>query len=313
MAVSNKNSEAHLLALISDFRYATISTNYDGTDMTLPSTCVSSFEPSVAFMIPGTDSETTTLDWPVVAVARIITVLWEEANLKQFPESLAASLRVGMGLPATPSTSDSPTRFQPSGIPPPTAPASPSDEPAPHLSGGVIAGIVVGAVTFISALGILGYFAIARRWKKNRAYPDNPSEGPSPKSLSLIERILHWRKPIPPHPEIAEMETGNNIYKYFSGGAWRSELQGNNQPPSTGDGANALSVSDASHDSHRMSRYSKVTAVNPISMELEGSMPVTQHQPPIAETDENVEDISHSPPSVLKEGSGGDSSVSRAT
>ena len=94
------------------------------------------------------------------------------------------------------------------------------------------------------------------------------------------------------------MEIGNNVYKYFSDGEWRSELQGSNaKSPGSGPKADSPrprfelpSISESSQLDHRVSSCSGLTAVNPISMELEGSVPMRQTQPLIEETGEDVQE-----------------------
>ncbi|RYP93186.1 hypothetical protein DL770_000661 [Monosporascus sp. CRB-9-2] len=116
----------------------------------------------------------------------------------------------------------------------------------------------------------------------------------------VTEWIKRLRKGNPPrHPGIPEMETGENVYKYFSGGAWRTELHGSpSRNPSDGLHINAHGVRAELHSNHmrntsdsfqvdpRVSDYPGSQVISPIQTELEGSVP--RNQPTVEEVGEKA-------------------------
>lgn len=256
------------------------------------------------------ESTTTIINSTVTAVGQDITVIWKEGDLSLFPEQFAASLRVGMGLAPFPSGSTQGSSYMPPATSTATATAVPSEESesASRLSGGAIAGISLGVAALFIALGILGYFAAARRWKGKLPVVGNPGEStptmrPRGGRFSASEWIRRWRETVPHHPEVPEMETGENIYKHFSGGVWRSELHGSHsRNPSDGPHVDPHRIRAELHSNHsrnlsedsqvdsRASYYSGLTALNPIAMELEGSIPARQS--PIPEVSEEAHRVS---------------------
>jgi hypothetical protein len=69
---------------------------------------------------------------------------------------------------------------------------------------------------------------------------------------------------------LPELDQGQNVYKHFSGGAWRAELHG----------TYSRNPSDGLQVDSRFSHYSESTAVVGAPMELEGSVPVRQETIP---------------------------------
>ncbi|KAI0857385.1 hypothetical protein F4860DRAFT_490001 [Xylaria cubensis] len=192
---------------------------------------------------------------------------WHETDLSSFPESLAASLRVGMGLPPF-TTKSMPT------MPTESSPASGSNDvglpnSSVYLSKDAIAGIGAGVAVAVLLIGALGYLALSRRWKR----PDHEVEQQD-SALSNVEtnkhgwlrRITRWKKD--PRPDLPEMDQGQNIFKYFRGSAWRAELQGTHN-------RNPNDNSQVGHD-----HDSAAVVEDPI--ELEGSVPVVQETVPEA-------------------------------
>ncbi|RYO96822.1 hypothetical protein DL765_011395 [Monosporascus sp. GIB2] len=113
--------------------------------------------------------------------------------------------------------------------------------------------------------------------------------------LGITEWIRRLRKgDLLRHPGIPEMETGENVYKYFSGGAWRTELHGSPlRNPGDGPHIDAHEVRAELHNNHlrntsdssqvdpRVSDYPGSQVISPIPTELEGSVP--RNQPPVLE------------------------------
>ncbi|RYP45188.1 hypothetical protein DL768_008420 [Monosporascus sp. mg162] len=136
-------------------------------------------------------------------------------------------------------------------------------------------------------------------WRKRQSTVEHPSETTpstiSKRLLGAAEWIRRLRKgDLPRHPGIPEMETGENVYKYFSGGAWRTELYGNpSRNPSDGPHIDPHSVRAELHNNHlrntsdypqvdpTVSDYPGSKVINPIPTELEASMP--RSQPPVFE------------------------------
>ncbi|KAI1263992.1 hypothetical protein F5Y18DRAFT_93125 [Xylariaceae sp. FL1019] len=165
---------------------------------------------------------TTVLTTPIKGVVfRNPTIYWQPKDISSFPESLAASLRVAMGLPAftsnpsatalSPSSTILPVTILPSTTIPTTSSqgsslssssnsAANSERAAISLSRGAIAGISIGAVIVLLFVGIMGFLAMSRRWLRNKEEQEGQPA------------------------EAAEMDQENSVYKHFSGGAWRSEL-----------------------------------------------------------------------------------------
>ncbi|RYO86621.1 hypothetical protein DL766_009448 [Monosporascus sp. MC13-8B] len=131
-------------------------------------------------------------------------------------------------------------------------------------------------------------------WRKRRSTTEHPSETtPSTTSkrlLGVAEWIRRFRKgDLPRHPGIPEMEPGENVYKYFSGGAWRTELHGSfSRNPSDGPHIDPYGVRAELHSNHlrntsdssqvdpRVSDYHGSRVIGPIPSELEGSVPRSQ-------------------------------------
>ncbi|KAI0545241.1 hypothetical protein F4679DRAFT_481502 [Xylaria curta] len=186
---------------------------------------------------------------------------WHETDLSSFPASLAASLRVGMGLPAF-TTKSMPT------LPTESSPARGSNDTelpnsSVYLSKGAIAGISAGVAVAVLLIGALGYLALSRRWKG----PDHEVEQQDT-TLSNVETnkcrwlgwIMRWKKDS--QPDLPEMDQGQNIFKYFRGGAWRAELHGTH--------------THNPNDNSQIGHGNGLTAVVGDPIELEGSIPVRQ-------------------------------------
>ncbi|KAH9898811.1 hypothetical protein F4778DRAFT_198667 [Xylariomycetidae sp. FL2044] len=263
-------------------------------------TCVSTFESTVAVYVFDTEtrvvafspiiglttltttvltSTTTVLTTAGVAVGEYIEIYWHEDDLSSFPASLAASLRVAMGLPAyeTSSTSSSggssSTSQTASSM---TSVAARPTEQQAGLSRGAIAGISVGVAVSVLIICFLGFLALSRRWKKKKS--ERPGHGnqnppvtrPEGPFFGCLSWVLRWGRSTPIRPDLPEMDQGDNVYKHFSAGAWRSELHGSHSKKNLGgDGSQ-------NNDHPRDSRYSGSTAVSSAQqpMELEGSVPV---------------------------------------
>ncbi|KAI0454987.1 hypothetical protein F5B21DRAFT_514322 [Xylaria acuta] len=234
-----------------------------------PPQCVSSFEPPVTALIPdpiGGNPNfplTTVLNSTVIAVGTYLAMWWRKSDLSSFPESLAASLRVGMGLPAFTTT---PMTIHPTESS--SAPASnvtgPQDSAA-HISKGVIAGISTGVAVAVLLIGTLGYLALSRRWKKPRLEAEQQAKISSARRTNnsrWLHRIMRWKKA--PLPDLPEMDQGQNIYKYF---------RGNTQ----------------SDDNSQVNRGYSSTAVVGDRIELEGSIPVCQETVPEAVSEASQE------------------------
>lgn len=261
-------------------------------------TCLSSFNPpSIVWTTDTSGIDTTTIiSSPVTAIGKDMTVIWAESDLSLFPQTLAASLRVGMGLPPFPSISAPASSTH---IPSATVIPSGETELPPKLSPAAVAGIGFGVATLALVLGFLGYFSLARRWKTKQHNAEDRSEATPPtKSKGIFgssEWVKRWRKSAPPHPGIAEMETGDNIYKHFSGGTWRSELHGSYlrspslQSPSDRPHVDAHKLGAGLHSNHSRNPSDGSRVIRPIAMELEGSMPT--RQAPILEVGEDIEKI----------------------
>ncbi|KAI1738007.1 hypothetical protein F4680DRAFT_450404 [Xylaria scruposa] len=229
--------------------------------------CLSSFEPPVTAYLT-TDQEhrfwgTTVLNSPVIAKGSYIIVYWHEKDLSSFPESLAASLRAGMGLPAFPTSTmrmTTPTESVPTTIS--TNPDAGRQNSSVHMPKGVIAGISVGVGVAVLLIGALGYLTLSRRWKKpgrDSKQQDKTLSAMRTNSFVWIRRIMRWKRDL---PDLPEMDQGQNIFKYFRGGTWRAELHGTHtHNPNDG--------SQVSYDHNS-------TAVIGDPIELEGSIPVRQ-------------------------------------
>ncbi|KAI0017064.1 hypothetical protein F4780DRAFT_627916 [Xylariomycetidae sp. FL0641] len=263
--------------------------NCCSTDFTWSkSSCYSKFDKSVTALFTTKSKDdvvvkTTVIKSRPIAVGAYIMIYWHSSDLSSFPASLAASLRVGMDLPAYPTT-NAPSSS--SASPSMTSSASPSmtaasqDTPATSakLAGGAIAGISIGVALFMIFTMTLGYLALVRRWKKRASGEHHPSQNvtPPPANRKPIFSRLRWlgrrrEDTSPPAPDMPEMEQGDNVYKHFSGGAWRTELHG---------GTHSRNPSDGSQPDSRFSYYSGATAVAIPPMELEGSAPSRQEAGP---------------------------------
>ncbi|KAI3326406.1 hypothetical protein HD806DRAFT_487168 [Xylariaceae sp. AK1471] len=249
---------------------------YSKTVTYTDSTCLSYFEPPVTLMLMqksgDMDSLTqTVLSSRIVAVGTNLDMLWHSSDLTLYPESLAASLRVGMGLPAFPTTSTAamPTESSTAQLPMPTSNDPGPGNPSAYLSKGAIAGISIGVAFVVLLIGTLGYLAFSRRWKKQAPEVEQQGNDSSTRNSNKFIRlswIARWKKDTT-LPDLPEMDQGQNVYKHFSGGAWRAELHSRNP-------------SDGSQFDPRFSHYSGSTAVVGAPMELEGSVPVRQETIP---------------------------------
>ncbi|KAI1747293.1 hypothetical protein F4782DRAFT_535588 [Xylaria castorea] len=107
---------------------------------------------------------TTVLNTGVTILGTYLEMQWHETDLSSFPESLAASLRVGMGLPAftTKSMPTVPTESNPAGASNHTE----HQNSSVHISKGTIAGIGAGVGVAVLLIGAPGYLALSRRWKR---------------------------------------------------------------------------------------------------------------------------------------------------
>ncbi|KAI0479966.1 hypothetical protein F4859DRAFT_513464 [Xylaria cf. heliscus] len=237
--------------------------------------CLSSFEPPVTAYLTVNDGhgfgDTTVLDSPVIARGAYVRIWWNENDLSSFPESLAASLRVGMGLPAlpTPSTMIIPTETGPTPtVPTLTIPTLASTDSGRqnssiHLSHGAIVGIGTGVGATILLIGALGYLALSRRWKRpghGVEQQDKTSSTRRKISHGWLHRIVRRNKT--PLPDLPEMDQGQNIYKYFRGGAWRAELHGTH-------------IDNPDNNTQVDPRHSSAAVIGD-TIELEGSVPVVQ-------------------------------------
>ncbi|KAI1322564.1 hypothetical protein F5Y16DRAFT_37665 [Xylariaceae sp. FL0255] len=242
--------------------------------------CVASFTPPCTAFVATSNARPvqTVIDSEVVALGNFISIEWEETDLSSFPASLAASLRAGMGLSAY-STSSTSTAKASSSSALPSVTISSEAGVHVHLSQGAIAGISIGAATVFLVIVILGYLAFARRWGRPGAENQQDSRV-SVLSSGKQNRsnrsgwIAKWQKNVEAEantPPIPEMEQGDNIYKHFSGGAWRSELGGNQ--------THLHSPGNVSELDSGMSSHSASTAKGPV-MELEGSASVRQEPIP---------------------------------
>ncbi|KAI0018739.1 hypothetical protein F4780DRAFT_502079 [Xylariomycetidae sp. FL0641] len=188
-----------------------------------------------------------------IAIGEKLVVYWHEKDLTSFPKSLAASLRVGMGL--DPSATISTIAEASSSVQQAPQTSAPSHSTTDHptdkehhgagssISNSTMAGIIVSAVASTILLGILGCCALRRRWRKSAVASNSTST------------TIHGNM-----PDIPEMSHGRNIHKEYSQGAWRSELHG------TG----LATRSDGPPGDPRHRSFSQSTAVAP-PMELQGS------------------------------------------
>ncbi|KAI1340810.1 hypothetical protein F5Y15DRAFT_414530 [Xylariaceae sp. FL0016] len=242
--------------------------------------CTSTLPGPVTATIQGasnSDSSTTILSSVVTVVGEPINLYWSSADLSLFQPSLAASLRVAMGLPPSTSTSTSGSQSTP------TSPASnqtstpeSGDGSSRSLSKGAIAGISIGAALAALAFGFFGYLASRHRSRDETDHGATASTATMPSRRSMSTRasrygwIYRWRKKTVAETDIPEMDSGANVFKEYRGGSWRVELLG---------GSHSRSPSD-SHEGKgsqvdpRMSQISGTTVVvaGP-PLELEGSVP----------------------------------------
>ncbi|KAI1326115.1 hypothetical protein F5Y16DRAFT_237732 [Xylariaceae sp. FL0255] len=257
--------------------------------------CVSTFNPPVVVSIENSAGPIElSLDSTLTAMGTYLDIFWHESDLSSLPTPLAASLRVAMGLPAYPIPSTS------SQTPMPTS-AITNGTTGAKLSKGAIAGIAIGVAVAVIIITLMAFFMLRRRWKRTTCRaPEAEKQGPATSipvqtSSGRFSWITRWRKgvvPESPRPNVPEMDEGENVYKAFGGGEWRSELQGNHsRSPSDSSQVrselhgHSRNPSNSSQIDPRMSYYSGSTAVGGPPMELEGSIPARQE--PIPEVRED--------------------------
>ncbi|KAI0184781.1 hypothetical protein EV127DRAFT_223167 [Xylaria flabelliformis] len=253
-----------------DFNWGVATVLYADSQGLTYSGCVASLDPPVTAWLPlqtGYFPTTTVIHTGVFVFGTYLEMQWHEYDLSSFPESLAASLRVGMGLPAftTKSISTIPTKSSPA------RGSNDTDLPnsSVYLSKDAIAGIGAGVAVAVLLIGALGYLALSRRWKRpdhEVEQQDNALSNVETNKHGWLRRITRWKKD--PRPDLPEMDQGQNIFKYFRGGAWLAELQGTHN-------RNPNDNSQVGHD-----HDSAAVVEDPI--ELEGSVPVVQETVPEA-------------------------------
>ncbi|KAI0162179.1 hypothetical protein GGR57DRAFT_313768 [Xylariaceae sp. FL1272] len=263
--------------------------------------CVSSFGPGKEYSVwtPGgaEDPQRIKLNSTMTALGTYIHIYWNESDLSSLATPLAASLRVAMGLPAYPPSSAS----NPSTSLPSATASNDTEGSGTRISGGAIAGIVIGVVAVLLLIAILGFLALSRRWRKQRKpESDHGSHGPcthNQHSLARSSWISRWKKGVvteTPPTDVPVINQGGNTHGELGGGERRSELHGGH---SRNISSGSQSRSELSGHSRKPSDcspqtdsgiapYSGSTAIGSPPTELEAQVPI-RHQSPIPEARED--------------------------